>query len=171
MEFRDRLKAARKHAKLTQKQLGEAVGMTQQSYQGLESGLTASSSYTTAIAVRCGVSPEWLALGTGEMVPAPPSQHAGFELEKILDAQRLLRRLHQITRDPADSEENIASLVVAYQVVDAESREPHRADAVDLVQRLADKLRAEREKADGDKRRETQGTGGKDGRGTAKRAR
>jgi transcriptional regulator with XRE-family HTH domain len=177
----DRLKSERLAAGLTQQQLAEEAGVSKQAVSAIETGGTKDPSAATLdpICRRLGLRQAWLISGRGSKTTGVAeergeynaSQHLGFDLEKILDAQRLLRQLHQITRDPADSEDNIASLTIAYQVVDAESREPHRADTVDLVQRLAEKLRADREKVDGDKRREAEGTGGKDGRGNARRAR
>lgn len=174
----ERLKRERQAARLTQQQLADEAGVSKQAVSAIETGGTKDPSAATLdpICRRLGLRQAWLITGRGTKtlgVEEPPagSYHLGFDLEKILDAQRLLRQLHQITRDPADSEDNIASLTIAYQVVDAESREEHRAQPVDLVQRLAEKLRADREKTGGDKRREAEGTGGKDGRGNARRAR
>ncbi|YCH23132.1 helix-turn-helix transcriptional regulator [Pseudomonas sp. D1-3] len=70
MELKDRLKAARKHAQLTQPQLAERVGMDQTSISNLERGKSAGSKFTAQIARVCGVSPIWLAEGRGEMLPA-----------------------------------------------------------------------------------------------------
>ena len=67
-EFGQRLLDARKFAKLTQVQLADAVGMAQANLSELErSGQ--GSTYTPAIAVRCGVDVNWLAYGKGEMKP------------------------------------------------------------------------------------------------------
>lgn len=64
--FGQRIKQARKHAKLTQEQLAKAIGMSQGSLSEAEKvGL--SSTYTVQIAKACGVSANWLATGVGHM--------------------------------------------------------------------------------------------------------
>lgn len=68
MEFKDRLKAARRHSKLTQIELATAVGISQTSITDLERGKSQSTSYVAEIAGACGVNPLWLATGKGEMV-------------------------------------------------------------------------------------------------------
>lgn len=67
MDYSARLKAARKHAGLTQAELAKRLGINQTSISDLERGKSASSSHTTSIAVECGVSPYWLESGKGEM--------------------------------------------------------------------------------------------------------
>jgi phage repressor protein C with HTH and peptisase S24 domain len=69
MEYKDRLKQARKHAKLSQLELAQRVGITQTSISDLERGKSASSSYNASIAKNCGVSAIWLENGTGPMIP------------------------------------------------------------------------------------------------------
>ena len=74
-EFGQRLFDARKHAKLTQVELCQLVGMSQGTFGFLErQGQT--SGYTPAIAKVCGVSVQWLAYGEGQMLgpelAAPP---------------------------------------------------------------------------------------------------
>jgi transcriptional regulator with XRE-family HTH domain len=63
MNMQERLKAARKHAQLTQVQVAEKLKgiMTQQSLSQLESGETKGSFYIVQIALACGVEPVWLA--------------------------------------------------------------------------------------------------------------
>lgn len=68
MEFKDRLKAARRHGKVTQADLAKKLGIDQSSISNLESGKSASSSYSYQIAKICGVNPDWLVMGIGEMV-------------------------------------------------------------------------------------------------------
>jgi SOS-response transcriptional repressor LexA len=63
-EFGNRIKQARKLAKLTQAQLARAVGISQGSLSEMENeGL--SSTYTVQIAHACGVNANWLATGVG----------------------------------------------------------------------------------------------------------
>jgi transcriptional regulator with XRE-family HTH domain len=66
-EFGQRLVDARKHAKLTQEQVASAAGMSQGTLGELEKD-GHGSTYTVKIAMICGVRPEWLAEGEGEMV-------------------------------------------------------------------------------------------------------
>lgn len=68
MEYKDRIKAARKHAKLTQGELGRIVGIDQTSISDLERGKSQSSSYNTSIAQACGVSAIWLEKNEGSML-------------------------------------------------------------------------------------------------------
>lgn len=71
----DRLKWARSQAKLSQSKIAEAVGISQPTYQALESGKAQKTSYMMQIASVLNVDPNWLATGQGEMVaPARESQ-------------------------------------------------------------------------------------------------
>ncbi|WP_426758398.1 helix-turn-helix transcriptional regulator, partial [Pseudomonas aeruginosa] len=63
--LKDRIKLARKHADLTQRQLAEAVGVSQPVISQLEKGENLQSVHLLKIANVCGVDPEWLAEGTG----------------------------------------------------------------------------------------------------------
>lgn len=71
MNLSARIKAARKHARLTQRELAERVGIAQTAISQLESGKTLRSSYLMDIASVCGVSTFWLAEGAGPMVRDP----------------------------------------------------------------------------------------------------
>lgn len=67
-DFGDRIKRARKFAKLPQVKLCKMVGMSQGSLSELENtGM--SSTFTVQIARACGVDAHWLATGEGEMLP------------------------------------------------------------------------------------------------------
>lgn len=70
MEYKDRIKAARKHAKLTQAALADAVGIKQASISELETGKSQSSTYNATIAKACGVDAVWLESGRGSMLGA-----------------------------------------------------------------------------------------------------
>lgn len=80
MEYRDRLKRARKHAGLMQQQLAKLTGITQTSISELETGRSSASSFSASIAKACGVDPVWLETGYGEMIatksnqPTPPAE-------------------------------------------------------------------------------------------------
>ncbi|MEO5334530.1 MAG: XRE family transcriptional regulator [Magnetococcus sp. YQC-5] len=67
MTFNERLKASRKHARLTQKELADRVGLSETAIHKLESGKNKISRYTVSIALTCGVDPIWLETGRGEM--------------------------------------------------------------------------------------------------------
>lgn len=69
MDLSQRLKQARKHAKLTQRALADAVRVQQPVISQLENGQSLKSAYITSIARVCGVNPLWLAEGIGEMLP------------------------------------------------------------------------------------------------------
>ncbi|BCG26057.1 transcriptional regulator [Pseudomonas tohonis] len=77
MELKDRIKAARKHANLSQVQLASAAGMTQTSISDLERGKSRATSFATQIATICGVSPRWLAEGRGEMLEGRMNRQPG----------------------------------------------------------------------------------------------
>ena len=74
MEYKDRIKAARKHAKLTQPKLAAIVGVTQATISELETGKSQSSSNTSAIAAACGVNALWLERGIGSMLDQEASE-------------------------------------------------------------------------------------------------
>lgn len=81
MEFKDRIKAARRHGKVTQVQLAGRLGIDQSSVSNLESGKSASSSYSYQIAKICGVNPDWLVMGTGEMILESRVREDGSEYD------------------------------------------------------------------------------------------
>ncbi len=80
MEFKDRLKTARRHANLNQTELAERAGLTQTSISDLERGKSKATAFAAQIASVCGVSPMWLAEGVGEMLK-------GVEAEPSVDTQ------------------------------------------------------------------------------------
>ncbi|GGJ06324.1 LexA family protein [Halopseudomonas pertucinogena] len=80
MEYKDRVKAARKHAKLTQAALADAVGIKQASISELETGKSLSSTYNATIAKACGVDPVWLETGRGRMLPSDSNVEPGPDI-------------------------------------------------------------------------------------------
>lgn len=66
-EFGRRLKLARKHAKLTQKQLAPLAGMSQSNLSELET-VAHESGKTVQLAAATGVDAHWLATGEGNML-------------------------------------------------------------------------------------------------------
>lgn len=73
-EFKERLKIARKNAKMTQAQLAKAVETSQGSISDLESGRNKSTTNLMQIANVLNVNPNWLATGEGEMTAVPALQ-------------------------------------------------------------------------------------------------
>lgn len=69
MKYGERIKVARKFAKLTQPQLAEKLNglLGQQGISYLENSDATGSEFTVHIAIACGVRPEWLAMEEGEM--------------------------------------------------------------------------------------------------------
>lgn len=94
MELKDRIKAARAHANLTQGQLALKVGMDQTSISNLERGKSQGTSFIAQIASACGVSALWLADGSGDMLntggnvlPGPPITSPTRRIEIVGTAQ------------------------------------------------------------------------------------
>lgn len=63
----DRIKQARKHAGLTQRELAKLVGVSQPVISQLESGENLQSVHLVKIASACRVSAHWLSAGSGQM--------------------------------------------------------------------------------------------------------
>lgn len=76
MNFSARLKAARKHAGLTQGELAAKLGINQVSISDLERGKSQSSSHAYKIALICKVTPDWLIMGEGSMLDDPATVQA-----------------------------------------------------------------------------------------------
>lgn len=66
-DFGKRLKAARRFAGLTQRKLAALVGMAQTSLSEAETR-GHGSTFTYQLAIACGINPNWLATGDGEMI-------------------------------------------------------------------------------------------------------
>ena len=81
----ERIKAARKHASLTQKQLADAAKVEQPLISQLETGKTLKTAYLTHIAKACRVSAQWLATGEGQMVPDMRNPDGSLNLDKPWD--------------------------------------------------------------------------------------
>lgn len=105
----ERIKAARKARKMTQKQLAEAIGLTQNYIAMIETGRREPSERTISdICQVCGVDEIWLRTGTGEMF-APKTRRE--ELEEIFhhceigtDAKaRMIRAMAQLPDSAAEA--------------------------------------------------------------------
>ncbi len=75
--LKDRIKQARKHAGLTQRELADAVGVSQPVISQLEKGDNLQSVHLLKIAVACSVNAAWLADGEGEMASNKLGESAG----------------------------------------------------------------------------------------------
>ena len=75
--LKDRLKEARKKAKQSQKDVVDAIGITQSALSQLETGAVSSSSHLPAIARFLNVDSYWLQTGDGD-IPAKPIIDNGF---------------------------------------------------------------------------------------------
>lgn len=122
MNFNDRLKLARQHAKLTQQQLADALGrddndqplMSQANVSGLERDPnTKGSIFTPQIANACGVDPVWLASGRGEMIPANEGKSVlSYDIKRVVETMSLMepaeqykvRKMIEVLTSPASNE-------------------------------------------------------------------
>ena len=117
MEFKDRLRAAREKANLTQAQLAEMAGMTQTTISDLERGKSSGTSFSARIANICGVSALWLESGEGdedvELAAAPlPQTSDGIQLRDYFAAKAL-----PIVASYGSNADRIAK--AAYELADA----------------------------------------------------
>lgn len=76
MDLSERIKAARKHAGLTQRQLAEAASVEQPLISQLENKKTLKTAHVAQIAKACRVSAIWPASGEGSMLPGKGSEPA-----------------------------------------------------------------------------------------------
>lgn len=92
MSIGQRIREARKAAKLTQEYVAKKSGIKQPTLSDLERGESASSSELVAIAIALNVNPSWLQYGRGEMKPLPGESEAG-DLDAAMDLLALFSRL------------------------------------------------------------------------------
>lgn len=89
VQLKDRIKLARKQAKLTQKELADKIGITQPSLSELETGKSHSTSFIASIAQACHVDPLWLETGQSRStllaVNEAPAHYAVNEKENETD--------------------------------------------------------------------------------------
>jgi SOS-response transcriptional repressor LexA len=102
MEFKHRVKAARKYAGLKQGELAAKVGIKQATISDIETGKSGSSSYTASIAHACGVDPLWLETGQGDMRPKESSTptDTGENVEPLQVHEASIVALGDIQRVP-----------------------------------------------------------------------
>ena len=81
-----RLKLARKHANLSQKELGDAIGVSQAAIQKIESGSAQTSTKLIEIAGALSVPVEWLAYGDGDNPLLPVGDTYSVKAEQAIPA-------------------------------------------------------------------------------------
>ncbi|WP_158255454.1 helix-turn-helix domain-containing protein [Xanthomonas sp. CFBP 7912] len=117
MDLRSRIAAAMRHSGDTQDSLAKRVGISQQAIGKLLSGKSQTSRRLTEIALACGVRPEWLAAGEGEMLPSgrnPPESHsAGLIRDTMAAAVTIARRVQDMAIEPIEGERFIRLLTEA----------------------------------------------------------
>jgi transcriptional regulator with XRE-family HTH domain len=122
MKFNERLRAARKHAKLSQQELADALGrdendrplMTQANISGLETDPNAKGSiFTPQLAVACGVDPLWLGSGQGSMLPLSADEALfTYDIQQVVKRmaamepaeQYKVRKMVEVMTAPASNE-------------------------------------------------------------------
>lgn len=72
MKLGERLKLARKHAGISQEELGIRAGCGQAVVSKIERGDQEKTGYIAKLAKACGVNIEWLDEEIGEMIPSSP---------------------------------------------------------------------------------------------------
>lgn len=102
----DRLKWARKRAKLSQQRLADAVGMTQPTYSELESGRSKTTSLVASLADALNVRALWLERGTGS-----PDTGAVREAPQTYETAPTARELALLARFRALSSRRQAALL------------------------------------------------------------
>lgn len=127
-DFGERLRAARRHAKMSQTQLGDAVGLAQSTIAEAEKTHHGSSK-TAQIAAATGVSATWLATGEGDMLDT--QSRTREQAPKYADPQPATA----LTIQPQPS---IYSVIVALGRLLEEQDHLSRIAAAPLLQRLAE---------------------------------
>lgn len=95
LQLKDRIKQARKFAKLSQKELANKIGITQPSLSELETGRSQSTSFIASIARVCGVDAFWLESGQGSMTSPITQKH-------VISEQRSYSNIGQDTESITD---------------------------------------------------------------------
>ena len=95
MRYGERLKLAMEHANLNQKVLAEKIGIKQPSLSYLINNENVNGSEKTVkLAVACGVRPQWLDSGDGEMIE--PTQGCDKDVQTVAYLMGMLSHKGQI---------------------------------------------------------------------------
>lgn len=134
-DFGRRLKAARKKAGLTQKQLAPLAQMSQSNLSELET-IAHGSSKTPHLAKVCGVNAHWLATGEGEMedVQAASPDHSGHEAVRATKntVAMLIRQIIEISQHLPSIEREVLAQYAAKQILNGPDPE-----ALHMLNRIA----------------------------------
>lgn len=150
MNFADRVKHAREHAKLTQVQLSERINKlfgettSQQTISKIEAGAE-SSAFTAHIAAVCGVSAVWLAAEKGPMVILQAAEPAGrysadsAQIENLRDCIELIEEALPPTKFKISAKDRADTIFKLYSMVADDGSLP-MAEVVKLVKPLKAKI-------------------------------
>lgn len=104
----------RKHLKLSQETLGEAINMSRGNISKIESGkLEPSKGFLYAMKNCFAANPDWIKTGEGDMFIAPEEYIANGV--KLLGAQRFSEGLGKVLKDPGFAE--LQALVAVWEMV------------------------------------------------------
>lgn len=93
--------ALRTHLKLTQDEVADKTGLTKYKVSDVErQRLKPDAEYLLAMVTGLGVSPEWLVMGTGEMLAKVAN--GGDSLEKVLEAAQIASLEAQSLNEPPE---------------------------------------------------------------------
>lgn len=102
MALGQRLKAARKHARLTQNELADRSRVSQKTISKIERGDQASSTAVVRLAAACGVRAEWLSDDSGPMMLRPEAvaqTRATYGVDDLTaEAIEIARRWQRLAR-------------------------------------------------------------------------
>lgn len=177
MKIGERIRAEResRDPTISAAQLARDSGVPYPTLAGIENGDQDSSTRLHDIAQALGVSPKWLETGKGNkylVADRRSSYEMGFDLEKILDAQKLLREYAGVLHEsPEDMVNDPRRVRIAYKIVDEDSRQQKRGEIVDLMKQLSAAFKEDRETDSGNQRRKAEGTGATDGGDRSRRKR
>jgi transcriptional regulator with XRE-family HTH domain len=120
MDLSERLKAARSYAELTQVQLAERSGTSQQVISAIERGKAETSGVLPQLAAACGVSALWLATEEGPMLAKAQDEPAVIR-EALSDIQTTVVFLAQALA--ASIQPAASDMAVALRRLPAHQRE------------------------------------------------
>lgn len=152
MEVRERIRALRKHLKMTQDAFSSRLGITKSGLSGIESGTRGYSEQVfRSICREFCVNEEWLRTGEGEMFPPRPrAEEIETELRRILSAdgdsirERIVSAMLGLTEEQWEAIEAFALKIVGDRIQPRQEtiEEEARREAEEFYQkRLAEKKR------------------------------
>ena len=136
----ERMRVARDHAGHSQQKVSALIGADKSSVYQWEIGRSLLADALLLYAQACGVRPEWLLTGEGDMVPneprraPPPEVWAEFSATTEFQlapqwVQRYLERQFQVPQDTVPTVAGYLRMLFALNAFEAESTEPQKSDA------------------------------------------